>query len=290
MDQIELVRDFNRYYTRRLGVLGDHYLGLDRPWSESRLLFEIGEGADLRALRSSLGLDSGFLSRLLRSLEGQGLVEVRPHPGDGRVRVASLTPAGMAARAELDARARESVGSLLGQLTPAQRDRLVAAQEQVRGLLRLASVSISEIADSSALARWCLARYAAELDARFVSGYSSSALLRPGELATTGGEFLVAAEEPSAAVGCGIWQVLSPGVAEIRHVWIDPDCRGFGLGRRLLSALESRAGAQGYRTLRLGTSRALPEAAALYRSSGYREIPPYGDAEYNELNFEKVLS
>ena len=153
MDQIELVRDFNRYYTRRLGVLGDHYLGLERPWSESRLLFEIGEGADLRSLRSSLGLDSGYLSRMLRSLEGQGLVAVRPHPGDGRVRVASLTPAGMAARAELDARARESVGSLLGQLTPAQRDRLVAAQEQVRGLLRLASVSISEIADSSALAR-----------------------------------------------------------------------------------------------------------------------------------------
>ena len=201
MDQIELVRDFNRYYTRRLGVLGDHYLGLSRPWSESRLLFEIGDGADLRALRSRLGLDSGFLSRLVRSLEGQGLVVVRPHPGDGRVRVASLTAAGLAARAELDSRARESVGSLLGQLTPAQRDRLVAAQEEVRGLLRLASVAISVVSDSSETARWCLSRYAAELDARFPSGYSSSALLRPGELAETGGEFLVALEEADSAVG-----------------------------------------------------------------------------------------
>jgi ribosomal protein S18 acetylase RimI-like enzyme len=115
-------------------------------------------------------------------------------------------------------------------------------------------------------------------------------LLRPGELAATGGEFLVAQEEPESAVGCGIWQVLADGVAEIRHVWIDPECRGFGLGRRLLSDLEERAGAQGYRTLRLGTNRALPEAAALYRSSGYREIPPYSDAEYNQLNFEKVLA
>jgi DNA-binding MarR family transcriptional regulator/ribosomal protein S18 acetylase RimI-like enzyme len=289
VDQIELVRDFNRYYTRRLGVLDDHYLGLDRPWSESRLLFEIGSGADLRALRGRLGLDSGFLSRLLRSLEGQGLVSVQPSPSDGRVRVASLTPSGVAARAELDSRARESVGSLLGQLTAAQRERLIAAQAQVRRLLRMASVRISDISDSSDMARWCLRQYAAELDDRFPSGYSESALLRPGELAVSGGEFLVALEEPDFAVGCGVWQTLSAGVAEIRHVWISPDCRGLGLGRRLLSELEQRAGAQGHHTLRLGTNRALPEAAELYRSGGYHEIPPYSDAEYNQLNFEKVL-
>src|SRR3954468_12246545 len=128
VDQIELVRDFTRYYTRRLGVLGDHYLGLDRPWSESRLLFEIGDGADLRDLRGRLGLDSGYLSRLLRALEEQGLITVRPHPGDGRVRVAAPTEAGLRARADLDARARESVGELLGQLSDRQRDRLVEAQ------------------------------------------------------------------------------------------------------------------------------------------------------------------
>lgn len=289
MDQIELVRDFNRYYTRQLGVLGDHYLGLSRPWSESRLLFEIGEGADLRSLRARLGLDSGYLSRLLRALEDQGLVTVRPHPGDGRVRVASLTPAGVSAVGELDARARESVGSLLGQLTPAQRDRLVAAQSQVRQLLRMAGISITDISDSSDIARWCLRQYAAELDLRFSSGYSESALLRPGELAVSGGEFLVALEEPGSAVGCGVWQVLSPGVAEIRHVWISPDCRGLGLGRRLLAELEGRAGAQRCRTLRLSTNKALPEAAALYRSSGYREIPVYSESEYNQISFEKVL-
>jgi DNA-binding MarR family transcriptional regulator/GNAT superfamily N-acetyltransferase len=289
VDQIERVRDFNRYYTRHLGVLGDQYLGLSRPWSESRLLFEIGsDGMDVRDLRRRLGLDSGFVSRMLRSLTDQGLVEVRPHPQDGRVRVASLTTAGLDARDELDVRARESVRAVLGQLTAGQRDRLVAAQDQVRRLLRMAAVTISEIPDSSPVARACLARYAAELDSRFPSGYSSSALLRPGELAGTGGEFLVALEG-SEAVGCGIWQPLSPGVAEIRHLWISPDCRGLGLGRRLLAELENRAGAQGFRTLRLSTNKALPEAAALYRSGGYREIPPYSDSEYNELPFEKVL-
>jgi DNA-binding MarR family transcriptional regulator/GNAT superfamily N-acetyltransferase len=293
VDQIELVRDFNRYYTGRLGVLGDHYLGLSRPWSESRLLFEIGPaGVDVRDLRRRLGLDSGFVSRMLRSLTDQGLVEVRPHPQDGRVRVASLTTAGLDARDELDARARESVGALLGQLTAGQRDRLVAAQEQVRRLLRMATVEISAIPDSSPVARFCLREYAAELDGRFPSGYSESALLRPGELAVTGGEFLVAMEGPESPVGCGIWQPFAGGsdfVAEIRHVWISQSCRGLGLGRRLLSELESRAGAQGYRTLRLGTHTALPEAAALYRSHGYREIPLYDLEGYNQLAFEKVL-
>jgi len=310
VDQIELVRDFNRNYTRRLGVLGDHYLGLSRPWSESRLLFEIGlDGVDVRDLRRRLGLDSGFVSRMLRSLTDQGLVVVRPHPQDGRVRVASLTTAGLDARDELDVRARESVGALLGQLTADQRDRLVAAQSQVWRLLRMASVEISPIPDASPVARFCLREYAAELDGRFPSGYSESALLRPGELDVTGGEFLVALEEAESPVGCGIWQPLrrpsthrvgsasrsthsgdaESGVAEIRHVWISQSCRGLGLGRRLLSELESRAGAQGYRTFRLGTHTALPEAAALYRSHGYREIPLYDPEGYNQLAFEKVL-
>src|SRR4051812_2577920 len=166
-DHIDLVRDFNRYYTRRIGALSDRYLGQARPLGEARLLFEIGAGADLRDLRARLELDSGYLSRLLRSLGEQGLVTVRAHPQDGRVRVAELTDAGVRERADLDTRSRDSIGELLDRLTSAERDRLVGAQGEVRRLLRLATVTIEAVADDSEVARGCLRAYAKELAVRF---------------------------------------------------------------------------------------------------------------------------
>src|SRR6202795_2245944 len=91
------VRSFNRLITERVGALNDHYLARDRPLGEARLLWEIGrEGCDVRRLRSRLGLDSGYLSRLLRSLEAGGLVSVDRNDADRRVRTARLTPAGLA--------------------------------------------------------------------------------------------------------------------------------------------------------------------------------------------------
>jgi DNA-binding MarR family transcriptional regulator len=288
IDHVEQVRAFNRYYTRRLGVLDDRYLGQDRPLSAARLLYEIGAGATVRELRTRLGLDSGHLSRLLRSLEEDGLVRTRPHPDDGRVRLAELTDAGVRERADLDTQSHAGIGELLRALTPEQRTRLVTAQAEVRALLRLAAVTIDPVDDGSAEARECLAGYAAELAVRFPEGYDRSALLRPGELADDAGAFLVAREE-GRPVGCGVWQRLAPGVAEVRHLWVGPDARGLGLGRRLLGRLETEAAAHGHGTVRLGTHRALTEAIALYRASGYREIPPYDDSPYNQRAFEKVL-
>src|SRR4051795_13517763 len=93
-EQVDALRRFNRYFTRRIGVLDDHYLGQDRPLGEARLLFEIGDGVPLRELRSRLGLDAGYLSRLVRSLTAQGLVEVSAHSSDSRRRLVRLTPAG----------------------------------------------------------------------------------------------------------------------------------------------------------------------------------------------------
>jgi DNA-binding MarR family transcriptional regulator/ribosomal protein S18 acetylase RimI-like enzyme len=297
-EAVDRIRDFNRWYTRRLGVLTDRYLGTDRPLSEARLLYEIGDGSTVRQLRTRLGLDSGHLSRLLRSLEDDGLVRTRPHPDDGRVRVASLTAAGIRERTELDARSRAGIGEWLRPLTAGQRERLVAAQAEVRRLLRLAAVTVTAVPDDAADARWCLAAYAAELAGRFPEGYDESALLRPGELAAgpggpagpavRPGEFLLARDEDEP-VGCGVWQRLAPGVAEIRHVWVAPAARGIGLGRRLLGALEDAAAAHGHHTVRLGTHAALTEAIALYRAGGYREIPPYDASPYNQLAFEKAL-
>src|SRR5918998_3717289 len=101
--RVDQVRRFNRTVTERVGALDDHFLGLERPLGEARLLWEIGpDGCEVRLLRARMGLDSGYLSRLLRSLEAAGLVEVTAAGSDRRIRVARLTAAGRAERAVLD--------------------------------------------------------------------------------------------------------------------------------------------------------------------------------------------
>src|SRR6187431_1411216 len=103
--QIAQVRRFNRVATERAGALSERFLGRRRPLGQARLLWEIGrDGAEVRDLRTRLGLDSGYLSRLLRSLEGEGLVAVRPDAGDARVRRATLTPRGVREWDELESR------------------------------------------------------------------------------------------------------------------------------------------------------------------------------------------
>jgi len=105
---ISQVRRFNRTATQRVGALQDEFLGRGRPLGEARVLWEIGPaGRDVRSLRAELGLDSGYLSRLLRSLESAGLVTVESSDADRRVRLAQLTEAGLAERRTLDQRSDE---------------------------------------------------------------------------------------------------------------------------------------------------------------------------------------
>lgn len=92
-DDVAAFRRFNRYFTRRIGALDDHYLGQDRPLGEARLLFEIGDGVSLRELRGRLALDAGYLSRMAKSLEAQGLVRLTVPPHDTRLRLIELTDA-----------------------------------------------------------------------------------------------------------------------------------------------------------------------------------------------------
>jgi DNA-binding MarR family transcriptional regulator/GNAT superfamily N-acetyltransferase len=284
-DAIDRIRDFNRFYTARLGLLDDHYLGLDRPLGHSRLLWEIGDRAAVRDLRERLGLDSGYLSRLLRALREQGLIRVVPHPADARGRVAELTDAGRRERDALDERSRDSVAALVAGLTPDQRAELVSAQERVRRLLRLATVTIGPVPAGDPAAWRCLRRYAAELAGRFPEGYDEAALTRPEELDGS----LLLAREADRPVGCGAWVRLSPGVAEVRHLWVAGEARGLGLGRRLLHRLEQDAAAHAVTTVRLGTHAVLTEAIALYRDAGYRPIDGYGSSPYNQMCFEKTV-
>lgn len=154
---IEQVRSFNRTMTERVGVLNDHFLGRNHPLGEARLLWEIGEkGAKIRELRRRLSLDSAYVSRLLRSLEKQGLVVVKPSEQDGRVRLVQLTEAGLRERAELDHRADAFARSLLEPLSASQRGKLAAAMAQVERLLIASMVQITVADPTSQEARWCI--------------------------------------------------------------------------------------------------------------------------------------
>jgi len=250
------------------------------------VLFEIGSGVSLRELRTRLGLDPGYLSRIIRSLEDEGLVRVSAHPDDGRLRVAELTPAGEAELAEQDRRANGVAESLLGALAEGQRRELVAALGAAQRLLRLASVSVQAVDPVSADARGCLAAYVAELWERFPEGFDEADLVQPQEVQGNAGVFLVAYED-GCPVGCGGLRALEAGAGEIRHVWVAAGTRGLGVGRRLLAGLEREAAARGFGVVRLSTHRALTEAVQMYRSSGYTEIPPYGQDSHAHYWFEK---
>src|SRR5581483_7113851 len=140
---VERVRSFNRTVAERIGALDDRFLGRARPMGESRTLWEIGpEGTEVRALRARLALDSGYTSRVLRSLERQGLITVEPSPADRRVRRVILTEAGLAERAELDRRSDDVALSVLEPLSASQRVRLVAAMADVERLLQVSMVKI----------------------------------------------------------------------------------------------------------------------------------------------------
>lgn len=143
---VKAVRSFNRAVTKRVGVLNEHYLGRARPLGEARVLWEIGEqGCDVRLLRARLGLDSGYLSRLLRSLEDAELVTLTPSRHDRRVRTVRLTEKGRAELATLDERSDALAASVLSALTPARRQRLVTAMAEVEQLLSAATIEIRQV-------------------------------------------------------------------------------------------------------------------------------------------------
>jgi ribosomal protein S18 acetylase RimI-like enzyme/DNA-binding MarR family transcriptional regulator len=343
---VDQVRRFNRTVTQRIGALNDAFLARDRPLGQARLLWEIGpDGSDVWLLRSRLDLDSGYLSRLLRSLENDGLVVVEPSGTDGRVRTAHLTGPGLAERAVLDRRSDDVAGSILEPLSPRQRTRLITAMAEVERLLVASMVRVAVCDPRQPDARSCLRAYFSELACRFDGGFDPARSISADdeELTPPAGLLLVATlhAEP---VGCGAVKFRHGAVAqaelaqaelaqaelaqaelaqaesaqaeiaqaeiaqaetaqaetaqietaevdtaEIKRMWVAPAVRGLGLGGRLLADLEARAAANGVRTLRLETNRALEEAIGLYRAAGYREVAAFNDEPYADHWFEKTL-
>ena len=288
---IEQVRRFNRTVTQRAGALDDAFLARGRPLGQARVLWEIGpDGRDVRDLRARLDLDSGYLSRLLRALERDGLVTVEVNEADGRIRTARLTAAGGAERAELDRLSDDAAASLLGPLSDRQRGRLVTALAEVERLLT-ASALVSGVRDPrDPVARRCLRAYVEELSGRFDSGFDPALSISAAdhEMTPPAGLFLVAMLHGEPA-GCGALKFHPGAPAEIKRMWVAAAVRGLGLGRRLLAELEARAAAHGVRVLRLETNRTLTEAISLYRAAGYREVPAFNDEPYAHHWFEKAI-
>lgn len=289
---VRQVRRFNRTVTQRIGVLDDEYLARGRPLAASRVLWEVGaEGLDVRALRDRLGLDSGYLSRLLRSLEQEGLVRVTPDAADGRVRTVHHTDAGRAEFLVMEGLSDDMAWSMLDPLGPDDRRALVDAMATVDRLLRLGQVTIAPEDPYSAEADACLRAYFAEIDERFESGYDLDAAepFAVDDMVEPEGMLLLAriAERP---VGCGALHFFPGAVADVKRMWIDPSARGLGLGRRLLVELETVARSRGVELLRLETNRSLTEAIALYRSLGYEEVDPFNDEVHAHHWFAKPLS
>jgi DNA-binding MarR family transcriptional regulator/GNAT superfamily N-acetyltransferase len=287
--QVEQVRSFNREVTRRVGALGDDYLGRGRPFGESRVLFEIGrEGADIRDLRTRLALDSGYLSRLLRSLEAQGLATSQRAADDGRARRVTLTRKGVREVDKLDRRSQDFATSLLAPLGVVQRERMIAAMAEVERCMRASAVVIEPGDPSSADARTCIEAYFRELDARFDGGFD------PGrgppsdaaDYVPPNGLFLVARLD-GRAVGCGALRATARGVGEIKRMWVATSARGLGVAQRMIESLEQHAVRIGLDRLQLDTNRTLSEARALYLRNGYREIDRYNDNPHADYWFEK---
>ncbi len=288
--QIAAVRAFNRQVTRSVGALSDSYLARGRPLGQARLIFEIGKGAEVSTLRHRLRLDSGYLSRLLRSLEAQRLVRVAATLEDGRRRIARLTPKGAAERAAYDALSDELAQSMLAGLDEARRARMVTAMAEVTNLLRAGAVAIETARPDSADGAFARNAYFAELAERFKEGFDPSAHDPAGdlEMALPQGCFLIARLD-GEVVGCGGLKRLDEQTGEIKRVWTAHAARGLGIARRIMAALEAHARQRAMTRIRLDTNRALSEAQAMYRNMGYREIARYNANPYADHWFEKVL-
>jgi len=291
-DAIDTVRAFNRTVTSRIGALQDHYLGSDRSLGSSRVLWEVsGDGVDVRAIRERLELDSGYLSRLLRSLEREGLVTVVGSTGDSRVRTVHATAAGRAERAELGRRSDELAASVLSPLSEGQRARLVDAMGSVMRLLEAGLVRVDPADAASDEARRCLAAYYDELARRFPQGFDPGRSLHPDthEYVEPTGLFVLARLH-GRAIGCGAVLFHEDAPAYIKRMWVDDAVRGMGVGRRILAALEQAARDNGAESVTLETNASLTEAIAMYRASGYVEVDAFNDEFYADHWFEKPLA
>ncbi len=290
-DAISVVRRFNRSYTQRIGVLEDSFLGTGMPLAVARLLFEIGlEPATALALRERLGLDSGYLSRLLRFLEREGLVAVVPDPADRRRRQVSLTEAGQARWTELERRSDERARLLVDPLTERQAGRLARALAEADLLVRAATVTFLAVHPAQAMAREAVGRYFAEIGRRF--GFDPRWRGRQGRRAARPARGRLRARDLGRHAG-GLRRPAHDRRRR-RRAEADVGPRRLARGRPRLAAAAPPGrpvpARWGWRWCRLDTNGALTEAISMYERAGYQPVDRYNDNPWATHFFEKSLS
>src|SRR4051812_2547719 len=233
---VSRVRRFNRAVTSAVGALDTSFLGRGRPLGAARVLNAIGHGrSDVAEIRDYLGLDSGLMSRLLRSLEDEGLVETITHEDDARRRMATLTRAGRREFAAYEALSNTQAEGFLAQHS--QREALLAAMDLIACALTRERVTLDEMDPRSEQARYCLGEYYGELGRRFKQGFDVSLSRDPDakDMRRPRGTFLVAMSD-TLPIGCVGLKGTDHGYAEIKRLWVAPAARGLRLGRGPLGA------------------------------------------------------
>jgi len=289
VEPLDVLRRFNRTWSSRVGALEESYLGTGRPLAVSRLLFELDAAAatPVLVLRDRLGLDAGYLARLLRRLEDDGLATTTPDPEDRRRRLVVLTDAGEGERALLEERSQAAAAALVAPLTASQRARLGDALATADLLVRAATLDLERARPDDPRVRHAVDRYVAELVERFPAGFDPG----PADPRDPGSTYLLAGSA-GEVVACGGVRPLERGrvgTAEVKRMWVDAGWRGAGLGARLLAALESLAADLGHTRVVLDTNSTLTEAVVLYERAGYARTERYNDNPYAELFFTKDL-
>jgi DNA-binding MarR family transcriptional regulator/predicted GNAT family acetyltransferase len=279
---IAAVRRFTRFYTRRIGVLHEGLLGSPFSLTEGRVIYELAQRERVTAseLGKELGLDPGYLSRILAGFERKRLISRRPSEADARQSLISLTPAGRKAFAGIDGRSAEEVGALLGALGPPDQARLVGAMQTVEALLGASPEAKPEIvlrAHRPGDMGWVIHRQAALYHDEYGWDESFEALIAEicaGFIKSFDPERerCWIAEIDGEIVGSVFLVRHSKEVAKLRLLYVEPKARGSGLGRRLVRECIAFAKKAGYARLTLWTNDILHAARRIYVAEGFRLV------------------
>ncbi|HYH21328.1 MAG TPA: bifunctional helix-turn-helix transcriptional regulator/GNAT family N-acetyltransferase [Azospirillum sp.] len=282
VQRIEAVRRFSRFYTRKVGVL--HEGLLDSPFSlaEARVIYELAhhERTTANELSEELGLDPGYLSRILRGFEQRGLITRQPSETDARQNILTLTPEGLEAFADLNARSRQEIGAMLGRLGTADQDRLVAAMRTIEELMgdpppRRAPYILRPPRPGDI--GWVIERHGALYAEDYGWGADFEALV-----ADVAADFLRTcdparercwiAEMDGQNVGCVFVVRKTDDVAKLRLLIVEPSARGHGIGARLVDECLRFAKQAGYRRMTLWTNSILLPARRIYEKAGFQLV------------------